>query len=293
MSGGLVCWRASTEPGSLWRVDPFTQSRTARVYLLRATAGGTCGSIAWHTITHADRWALSGWRSRCMWTRGGRSAVPCFARLSPSLNNSRASVGVVVARVALSGLVRLHQFRGLEGIPYRLQLPPLIPSRPSRSRRQHLSSREIRGGVLPPVLCPTTPGGRLGGPRRVRELLRVVWKVLIAWGGRIDHRGDWNFSPSFGLRRARWVGCYVALITVRMPPSCLPSSLICVVSPDWSFMCEVTGLGVVAMAPSRLGRRHRAQPVGLGKMARGPLISTLTTKIRSIEKLALRPLDPG
>jgi hypothetical protein len=71
MSGGLVCWRASTEPGSLWRVDPFTQSRTARVYLLRATAGGTCGSIAWHAITHPDRWALSGWRSRCMWTRGG------------------------------------------------------------------------------------------------------------------------------------------------------------------------------------------------------------------------------
>jgi hypothetical protein len=49
----------------------------------------------------------------------------------------------------------------------------------------------------------------------------------------------------------------------------------------------------VAMAPPWLGRRHRAQHVGLGKMARGPLISALTTKIRSIEKLALGPLDPG
>jgi hypothetical protein len=58
-------------------------------------------------------------------------------------------------------------------------------------------------------------------------------------------------------------------------------------------MCEVAGLGVVAMAPPRLGRRRRAQPVGLGKMARGPLISALMTKIRSIEKFALGPLDPG
>jgi hypothetical protein len=72
----------------------------------------------------------------------------------------------------------------------------------------------------------------LGGPRQVRELLRVVWKVLVAWGGRIDQRGDSNFSSSFGLRRTWWVGCYVALITVRMPPSCSPYSLICVVSPD-------------------------------------------------------------
>jgi hypothetical protein len=58
-------------------------------------------------------------------------------------------------------------------------------------------------------------------------------------------------------------------------------------------MCEVAGLGVVAMAPLRLGRRRRAQPVGLGKMARRTLISALTTKIRSIEKLALGPLDHG